>query len=138
VFRLAEERPGVCTIGYDDAYNAVVITWTRNDNEAFQPMLELQLRLVVEHDAAVVIVDTTDATGALNDTNQTWLATDFFPMLACTGLAALINVLPRSATAVLVNRRSFRGREVPFAIVEATTLDEAYTMATSYRPGVPA
>jgi hypothetical protein len=138
VFRLPEERPGLCTIGYDDAYNAVVITWARNDNEAFQPMLELQLRLVVEHDAAVVVVDTTDATGALNDTNQAWLASDFFPRLSCTGLAALINVVPRSATAVLVNRRSFRGRDVPFAIVEASSLAEAYTMATSYRPGVPA
>jgi hypothetical protein len=138
VFRLAEERPGVCTIGYDDTYNAVVITWARNDNDAFRPMLEMQLRLIVEHDAAVVVVDTTDATGALNDENQAWLASDFFPRLACTGLAALINVVPRSATAVLVNRRSFRGREVSFAIIEAPSLDEAYALASTYRPGVPA
>jgi hypothetical protein len=138
VFRLVEERPGVCTIGYDDDHNAVVITWTRNDNAAFQPMLELQLRLIVEHNAAVVIVDTIDAKGALDDTNQAWLTSDFFPRLSRTGLAALINVVPRSATAVLVNRRSFRGREVSFAIIEAASLDEAYTMATSYRPGVPA
>jgi hypothetical protein len=138
VFRLAEELPGVCRIGYDDAYNAVVITWVRNDNAAFQPMLERQLQLIVEHDAAVVIVDTIDATGALDDANQAWLTTDFFPRLSGTGLAALINVVPRSATAVLVNRRSFRGREVSFAIIEAASLDEAYTTATTYRPGVPA
>lgn len=138
MFRLAEQRPGVCTIGFDDAYNAVVITWARNDNDSFRPMLELQLQLIVEHDAAVVIVDTTDATGALDDENQAWLASDFFPRLSCTGLAALINVVPRSATAVLVNRRSFRGREASFAIVEASSLDEAYALASAYRPGVPA
>ena len=138
MFRLVDEVPDVCTIGYDDEHAAVVITWTRNDNDAFQPMLELQLRLVVQHDAAVVIVDTIDATGALNDANQTWLANDYFPRLSCTGLAALINVVPRSATAVLVNRRSFRGREVSFAIIEAPSLADAFALAGGYRPGVPA
>ncbi len=136
MFRLVDEHPDVCTIVYDDALNAVIITWTRNDNDLFRPMLETQLRLVVEHDAAVVIVDTTEATGALNDVNQAWLGDDFFPRLSCTGLAALINVVPRSATAVLVNRRSFRGREVSFAIVETSSLDEALVMATTFTPGV--
>jgi hypothetical protein len=138
VFRLVDERPDVCTIGLDETLNAVIITWARNDNDAFRPMLETQLRLVVQHDAAVLIVDTTEATGALNDANQAWLGTDFFPRLSCTGLAALINVVPRSATAVLVNRRSFRGREVSFAIIEVSTLDEALALAASYRPAVPA
>ena len=138
MFRLEDEHPGVCSIGYDDEHNAVIITWARNDNDAFQPMLESQLRLVVLHDATVVIVNTLDATGALNDVNQAWLADDFFPRLSCTGLAALINVVPRSATAVLVNRRSFRSRQVPFAIVEAASLDEALVLAGTYSAGVPA
>jgi hypothetical protein len=133
VFRLEDQWPDVCSIGYDDSYHAVLITWTRNDNEAFQPMLEAQLRLVVQHDAPVVIVNTLDATGAVNDVNQSWLAESYFPRLSCTGLEVLINVVPRSATAVLVNRRSFRGRELSFAIVEASTLEEAQAMAASYR-----
>ena len=138
MFQLVDERPGVCSIGYDDSNEAVVITWLRNDNEAFRPMLEKQLQLIVAHDAKTVIVDTREATGTLNDENQAWLGDNFFPRLSCTGLVALVNVVPRSALAVLVNRRSFRGRDVTFTIAEVSSLDEAHALARDYCGNVPA
>ncbi len=131
MLRLAESLPGVCTVGYDDDCNAVIITWARNDNDAFQPMLEAQLRLVTKHGATAVIVDTSDTTGAVNADNLTWLGDDFFPRLSASGLKTLITVVPRSATTVLVNRRSFRDRDVTFSIVEAKSLDEARTLASA-------
>lgn len=131
MFRLAEQRPGVCSVGYDDARNAVIITWAKNDNDAFQPMLETQLRLVQEHGARVVIVDTSEVTGTVNSVNQAWLTDDFFPRMSSTGLHSMITVVPRSATAVLVNRRSFRDHDLPFAVVETQSLDEALALASS-------
>ena len=131
MFRLAEQCPGVCSVGYDDVRNAVIITWAKNDNDAFQPMLETQLRLVQEHAAAVVIVDTSQVTGTVDSVNQAWLTDDFFPRMSRTGLRRMITVMPRSATAVLVNRRSFRGHDLPFEVVETQSLDEALALASS-------
>lgn len=131
MLRLVETRPGVCSVGYDDTCNAVVITWTKNDNDAFQPMLETQLRLVQQHSATAVIVDTSETTGTVNAENMTWLGEDYFPRLSTSGLRTLITVVPRSATTLLVNRRSFRDRDVAFSIVEAQTLAEARALAAS-------
>lgn len=131
MLRLVETRPGVCTVGFDDTCHAVVITWTKNDNDAFQPMLETQLRLIQQHSAAAVIVDTSEATGTVNADNMTWLAENYFPRLSASGLKTLITVIPRSATTLLVNRRSFRDRDVAFTIVEVQTLAEAKTLAAA-------
>jgi hypothetical protein len=55
---IVEELPGVCTAGYDPQERTVVMTWLKNDDTAFRPMLEIQLRTITERQAATVIVDT--------------------------------------------------------------------------------
>ena len=130
---IVEELPGVCTVGYDAELRAVVMTWLKNDDAAFRAMLEIQLRTITERQAATVIVDTTSVKGVLNDENQQWLASDFFPRLSKSGLKALISVTPQSAIAALVNRRSFRQPVgLSFDIVECGSLDEAKTRAAGY------
>jgi hypothetical protein len=130
---IVEELPGVCTVTYDPQERAVVMTWLRNDDDAFRPMLEIQLRTITEHHAATVIVDTSTVKGVLSDENQEWLARDFFPRLNKSGLKALISVTPQSAIAALVNRRSFREPVgLSFDIVECGSLAEAKTRAAGY------
>jgi hypothetical protein len=130
---IVEDLPGVCTVGYDPQERAVVMTWLRNDDAAFRPMLEIQLRTITEHQAATVIVDTSTVKGVLSDENQAWLASDFFPRLNKSGLKALISVTPQSAIAALVNRRSFREPVgMSFDIVECGSLAEAKTRAAGY------
>ena len=132
MFKLVAERPGICTLGYDDSVNAVVITWLINDDDVFRPMLEEQLRLVLLHGAASVIVDTAVVKGVLNSANQAWMAKDFFPRMSVSGVRALISVVPESAIALMLNRRSFRDREVGFSMVEVASLAEAMTEAARY------
>lgn len=130
---IVEDLPGVCTVSYDPQERAVVMTWLRNDDAAFQPMLEIQLRTITEHKAATVIVDTSRVKGVLSDENQEWLATNFFPRMNKSGLKALISVTPESAIAALVNRRSFRQPVgLSFDIVECASLDEARARAAGY------
>lgn len=133
---IVEELPGVCTVSYDPQERAVVMTWLKNDDAAFRPMLEIQLRTITEHNAATVIVDTANVKGVLSDENQEWLATDFFPRMNMSGLKALISVTPQSAIAALVNRRSFRQPVgLSFDIVECGSLDEARARAAGYAQG---
>jgi hypothetical protein len=130
---IVEELPGVCTVGYDAQVRAVVMTWLKNDDTAFRPMLEIQLRTIAEQHAACVIVDTSQVRGVLNDANQDWLVTDFFPRLNTSGLKALISVTPQSAIAALVNRRSFREPVgLSFDIVECQSLADARARAAGY------
>jgi hypothetical protein len=130
---IVEELPGVCTVGYDPQHRAVVMTWLKNDDTAFRPMLEIQLRTIREHQAATVIVDTSKVKGVLSDANQEWLMADFFPRMNKSGLKALISVTPQSAIATLVNRRSFREPVgLSFDMVECGSLDEARARAAGY------
>jgi hypothetical protein len=130
---MIEERPGVGSVGYDADVLAVVMTWLKNDNDAFQPMLETQLRVVTERRARTVIVDTSQVKGVINDANQDWLVKDFYPRLGAAGLRALISVAPQSAIAALVNRRSFHDPVgLSFEIVECASLHEARAHAARF------
>lgn len=130
---IVEELPGVCSVGYDAQVRAVVMTWLKNDDIAFRPMLEVQLRTVIERHAASVIVHTSQAKGVLNDANQDWLVADFFPRLNTSGLPALISVTPQSAIAALVNRRSFREPVgLSFDVVDCGSLEDARARAAGY------
>jgi hypothetical protein len=130
---LVEERPGIGSVGYDADVQAVVMTWLRNDNDSFQPMLETQLRVVTERGARSVIVDTSQVKGVINDANQDWLVNDFYPRLGAAGLRALVSVIPQSAIAALVNRRSFHEPVgLAFQVVECASLDDARAVARGY------
>lgn len=133
---LETERPSTCTLGYDAALNAVVITWLHND--VFRPMLEQQLVLVRRHRATTVIVDTSMVKGLVNNENQDWLSNDYFARLSSSGLAALISVVPKSAIAAPTNLPSFRGHDVSFDMVEVASLEAAQACAQQYAAALSA
>lgn len=138
MYVLVEDTPGVGSIGYDDELKAVVLTWLKNDNNAFRPRLEAELTLVVDRGLLTVVIDTSQVKGALNEGNQQWLVDDFFPRLAKTQLKALVSVVPQSALSALVNQRSFGSVQGSFEVCSVGTVAEAYAAASRVANGLPA
>lgn len=124
------EKPGVVTCTLEG--KKIIVKWNQMHKGDIVKECCLAQADKVQFGAKVIIVDVVDATGALPQETQDWLASTFFPKVHQFGVKAIITVLPKSALTKLTAKQWMsNGSPFGFEMFDAASLEDAHTLADS-------
>jgi hypothetical protein len=117
-------RPGVATVLWDPAIQAVSTEWHGwADRAEFVPVLEASLRALKKHHASRGLVDSRRQR-ALPWPDQDWVSRQWFPRALAAGLRRLALVVPE-------NELVMKGIEEVVSTVQGASLEVAYFATSS-------
>ncbi|GAB2672463.1 methyl-accepting chemotaxis protein [Thalassiella azotivora] len=127
--------PGVVSVTWAPAVNAVVVRWLRYDDFAVKPALTEQLQQIRRHGLTAVIVDSREAVGSYSPEMTRWIGEDFVPRMSGTRVRRLVTVVPRSSLAALSNQEwQDGGARSGLQMLEVASVAEAERLAAEVAP----
>lgn len=122
---------------YDPTIKTIIVTWKNlGPHNYLRPCLEAQVECVREDGAKVILVNTATAKGVLSQVDQSWLATDVFPVYEEHGVKAVITVVPKQVFAKLAARQWQKtGRQFGVDFVDTGSYEAALELAKKYVSG---
>jgi hypothetical protein len=125
---------GVVETVYDPTIKSILVTWY--DFSQFgilRPCLEAQVECVREDGAKMIIVDTRQAKGMLEQIDQEWLGTNVFPVYEEYGVKAVITIVPKSSLTLLSAKQwQMTGSAFGVDFVETQSFDTALDIVNQY------
>ena len=121
---------------YDQPLNTIIVTWTfLGPHDYLRPCLEAQLECAREDNAKSVIIDTSNATGVLDQSDQEWFGTTLFPEMQKAGVKAIITVTPENAIPKMASKQwQSVGLQFGIDFIETGSLETAKELAQQYAP----
>lgn len=130
-------KEGIVETIYDPSIQTIIVTWINlGPHNYLRPCLEAQVECVRNDGAKIILVNTAKAKGVLSQVDQTWLATDVFPVYEEYGVKAVITVIPRQIFAQLAARQWQKtGRQFGVDFVDTGSYEDALELAKKYVSG---
>ncbi len=127
-------QPNIVKVIYNSETKTIIARWDNlGPHDYTQRCTQAQLACVQRDRARVIIVDTSQAKGVLNLTDQEWFRTYLFPALEKAGLRAIITIIPREAVTKLSTQRWKRtGQQVGIEFIEVANFEIACEIAKEY------